>query len=713
MTTTFTSILGLKLSTDFTDELNFNFNKIDLLGSVYQTDVSGSITVRSKTDINFEPNSSDLGGTGSGGTLTFASQTSPATSFDVYADAVDFHGAPITGLSLDWDDVNNKTANTLPDLTAFIGAHSDVVASLAHTTATSNPHSVTASETGAYTSGETDSLLATKEALGATSTHAALTTTHGVTGSLVGTTDTQALTNKTISATNNSLSGITHAHMNLGSTVIPYSSTDLSGSILLTDLDAGFSLPWSSVNKSGSNLSDLSTKNHSDLTGAGTYAHTQIDTHIDATSAAHGIAGQFVGTTDTQLLTNKTVSAANNTITGLADANLDAAAAIAGSKISPDFGNQIVKTTDGFQWEEGGYVSTLRAAQSGQTADIDWEMPADTGLSGQVMATNGSGRFFWTSVLGSSLNSAEVDIGSPGNSRTAVDTNALGDVLASTAGGLQIKAGAITASHLSGVTTTDLSEGTNLYYTQARFDAAFTAKDTDDLSEGTNKYYSSSLFDTDFAGKSTSNLAEGSNLYYTTARWDAKLAAADTDDLSEGTTNVYYTQGRFDSSFAATTTDSLSEGISNFYYSEGRFDSSLSGKSTSDLSEGTNLYYTDTRWDTKMAAADTDDLSEGSTNIYWTQARFDSAFAAKDTDDLTEGTNKFMKSHTGVWANADGTTKAITHNLGTTNVMVQVYDQTTAETILTDTTTRTNTNTVTLTASEAPAANWTVLIIAL
>jgi hypothetical protein len=39
------------------------------------------------------------------------------------------------------------------------------------------------------------------------------------------------------------------------------------------------------------------------------------------------------------------------------------------------------------------------------------------------------------------------------------------------------------------LTTTDISEGTNLYYTQARFNSAFTAKSTTDLSEGTNEYF--------------------------------------------------------------------------------------------------------------------------------------------------------------------------------------------------------------------------------
>jgi hypothetical protein len=101
-----------------------------------------------------------------------------------------------------------------------------------------------------------------------------------------------------------------------------------------------------------------------------------------------------------------------------------------------------------------------------------------------------------------------------------------------------------TVSSLSNHDTDDLTEGSNLYYTQARFDSAFTAKSTSDLSEGTN-------------------------LYYTDARFDTRLASKDTDDVSEGTSNLYYTSTRFDSAFG--------------------------GKSTSDLSEGSNLYYTDAR----------------------------------------------------------------------------------------------------------------------
>lgn len=39
------------------------------------------------------------------------------------------------------------------------------------------------------------------------------------------------------------------------------------------------------------------------------------------------------------------------------------------------------------------------------------------------------------------------------------------------------------------LTTTDVTEGSNLYYTQARFDTAFAAKSTTNLSEGSNLYF--------------------------------------------------------------------------------------------------------------------------------------------------------------------------------------------------------------------------------
>jgi len=55
------------------------------------------------------------------------------------------------------------------------------------------------------------------------------------------------------------------------------------------------------------------------------------------------------------------------------------------------------------------------------------------------------------------------------------------------------KTGNVLSVDMSVFSTTDLSEGTNLYYTQGRFDSAFTAKDSDDLSEGSVNLYFTDL----------------------------------------------------------------------------------------------------------------------------------------------------------------------------------------------------------------------------
>lgn len=142
-----------------------------------------------------------------------------------------------------------------------------------------------------------------------------------------------------------------------------------------------------------------------------------------------------------------------------------------------------------------------------------------------------------------------------------------------TAGTLTVAA---TEDDLSNNSTDDLSEGSNLYFTTERVDdqvaALLTAgsnitltyddaagtltitgveddlsnNTTSDLAEGTNLYYTTARFDTAFTGKSTTDLSEGTNLYYTTARFDTAFSGKDTDDLSEGSTNLYFTTERVD-----------------------------------------------------------------------------------------------------------------------------------------------------------------------
>lgn len=115
----------------------------------------------------------------------------------------------------------------------------------------------------------------------------------------------------------------------------------------------------------------------------------------------------------------------------------------------------------------------------------------------------------------------------------SLDTDLLGDVTG-------------TVSDISNHSTTDLSEGTNLYYTTARFDSALSAKTTADLTEGSNLYYTTARFDAALSAKTTTDLTEGSNLYYTTARFDSALSGKTTSDVTEGS-NLYYTAARVNS----------------------------------------------------------------------------------------------------------------------------------------------------------------------
>jgi hypothetical protein len=112
------------------------------------------------------------------------------------------------------------------------------------------------------------------------------------------------------------------------------------------------------------------------------------------------------------------------------------------------------------------------------------------------------------------------------------------------------------------LTTDDVAEGTNLYYTDGRFDTRLATKSTTNLAEGTNLYYTTGRFDTAFSGKTTTNLTEGTNLYYTDTRFDLRLATKSTTNLSEGT-NLYYTTARantdIDARIATTSVDALND----------------------------------------------------------------------------------------------------------------------------------------------------------
>ena len=150
-------------------------------------------------------------------------------------------------------------------------------------------------------------------------------------------------------------------------------------------------------------------------------------------------------------------------------------------------------------------------------------------------------------------------------------------------------------------------------------------------------------------GSTTTNLAEGTNLYFTNTRVYTKVKASLIAGLNtsitfddNAQTITIASQGNVQSVNTKTgavvlDTDDISEGALNFYYTEAKFDASLATKSTDDLTEGTNLYYTDTRFDDRLATKTTDDLTEG-TNEYYTDARVEDVLT---NENVTKEGNTF------------------------------------------------------------------------
>ena len=117
-------------------------------------------------------------------------------------------------------------------------------------------------------------------------------------------------------------------------------------------------------------------------------------------------------------------------------------------------------------------------------------------------------------------------------------------------------------SHFSATAPMSLTSGVIAIDTTA----VFSGKSTDDLSQGTNNIY----FSESGAAVNTTNLPEGTNLYYTNARFDTQFTTKTSDNLAQGTSNKY-----FSTTGGAVNTDNLTEGSTNLYYTTDRSNSAI------------------------------------------------------------------------------------------------------------------------------------------
>ena len=149
--------------------------------------------------------------------------------------------------------------------------------------------------------------------------------------------------------------------------------------------------------------------------------------------------------------------------------------------------------------------------------------------------------------------------------------------------------------------TTNITEGTNLYFTDARADARIAAAYLGHLSDVSTAGNAAYRFVVRNAGNTgfevatpaTTHITEGTNLYYT----DARARAA----ISEGSTQLAYNSTTGVLTFTQGNTDTVAEGSSNLYFTNARADARIVNAGSANW----NTAYTDTNAATNNDVAST------------------------------------------------------------------------------------------------------------
>jgi len=278
----------------------------------------------------------------------------------------------------------------------------------------------------------------------------------------------------------------------------------------------------------------------------------------------------------------------------------------------------------------GGVIST--------TADnySHWSLDTDTGSPQTVSSTN------TVNILGGT----GIDVTHSGRTITVTNTNSA-DITAVGAGA------GLTGGGSSGGVTLNVGEGTGISVAADTISVDMSAFDTGDLTEGSNLYYTDARARAAISETST-------QLSYNSTTGVLTYTQGNTDTVSEGSSNLYYTVARANSAIDARlpNTDSLSEGSSNLYHTTTRVRSALSGSSGVNYNSSTGAITAD--------SAEIRGLFSASGDLSYDSASGQFSF----TNDAGDIESVSITAGTGLTGTASATSGAFSTTLNVTGLTV-------------------------------------------
>lgn len=824
MATILTRNLKLRIDSNLTANSKYNLERIDLLGGTFLTDTTDQLNIRSRTDILIEPESADLEGSGLGGSVSLSTASHLITT-NIYSSQLnitspigtkDQASSGTKYLRLQYKSDLNGSVDLLADRTLSIdleGADRSLILSgnlsvlggYSLALNTTGPTSVILPITGTLATLAGNEILTNKQIDADSNT-------------LLNIRNASIATSAAIAYSKLNLTGsITNADVSPTAAIV-YSKLNLVNSLLDSDISIGAGISRSKL-ASGSVNHVLINDNSGLVSSEAALATSRGGTGISG-SAIFPSGGTVATNDNTLILTNKSISGLTNTITGLdyssidltnsitnsdinamaqiaysklnltgslVDSDVSISAAISRNKIANGSANHVIYNNGSGALSSEAQLSISRGGTGASTANaaLNALLPSQSGNSGKVLQTDGTNTS-WQATAGSGTVTS-VDLAVPAEftvSGNPITSSGTITITKANQSANIVYAGPVTGSpavpsfrslvtaDLPALTTTDIAEGSNLYYTNERVDDRVAAL----LVEGTgidltyddvgNSLTIASLITqyTDEQAQDATGAMVGNSSNVTLTYVDA------TPSLTADLTDTTVTPGSYGnaSSVAILTVDAkgrltaasstaislTSSSISNFNEAaQDAVGGILTDTASIDLTynDGSNLITADVipggvdhnsllnyvanqhvdHTAVQIATSSTSGLSGGGTIAATRSLLVDptqATTAAPASGDIVlfadiSNSNVLRSTTLGdilnlgggkvtaTWITGDGTTKAVTHSFGVTSVSVTVFDIDSGEDILVDSVVRTDANTVTLTSSQAPSGSgWTVVV---